>query len=420
LIPQLTYCYERIPFYRRLWDSEGFLPAKVKTWSDFTRYCPVVRKHMLVADQAEHPPFGSYLGVEPSEVFRIHGSSGTSGTPTLYGVSKSDWKRAAETFAMTQWAMGVRPDDTVHITFPFSLFFAGWGVLAGAERTGATCLPIGFNDSARHVELLYKAGSTVVEATPSHLLHLAEVAKGLGYDPPNSPVRRAIVGGEPGGSIPSTRQRLLETWGLETVCDSGSSSEMYPFCTSSECTEMTGPHLWTDEVWTELVDEEDYGTPAGEDDCGALVYTHLWRQSQPMIRFAPGDAAYMTAEPCACGRTYPRLPLGVVGRLDDMLLVRGVNVYPAAIERGLREVPCLGLEFRILVDRSAPMTEVSVEVEHAEGVGPDPVKRARLEKLAEELVQRYCHVRVPVRVVAENTFERTTLKAKRVLDAATR
>lgn len=410
---QLARCYDVIPFYRRHWDAAGFHPDQVRSWDDFGKRCPVVTKKQLVADQAAHPPFGSYLGIDPADIARVHGSTGTSGTPTLYGVGRDDWERAGEVFALTQWAMGVRPHDLVQFAFPFSLFFGGWGVLYGAEKVGAACFPIGFADTQRHVELLYRLGATVLEATPSYLLHLAEVAEELGFDPAASPLRRAIVGGEPGGSIPPTRARIMERWGLESVCDSGSTSEMFPFCTNSECTEMAGPHLWLDEVWTEIVAADDLNRPLPEGERGAIVYTHLWRTSQPMIRFAPGDAALLTHDPCACGRTYPRLPHGILGRLDDMLVVRGVNVYPSAIEHALRELSGLGLEFRILVDRQGTMDRISVQAETAVGFAGPP---ADLAARAAEALRYRCQIRIPVELVAPGTFERTTLKARRVID----
>jgi phenylacetate-CoA ligase len=410
---QLGRCYERIPFYRRHWDAAGFHPDQVGSWEDFSARCPTIDKQMLVADQAEHPPFGSYLGIDPAEVARVQASSGTSGTPTLYGVGAEDWQRAGQVFAMTQWAMGVRPDDVVQFAFPFSLFFGGWGVLYGAEQIGATCFPIGAADTRRHVELLFALGSTVLEATPSYMLHMGEVADELGYDPAASPLRRAVVGGEPGGAIPSTRARILELWGLDTVCDSGSTSEMFPFCTTSECEEMQGPHLYSDEVWTELVDPADASTAVAEGERGSTVYTHLWRSSQPMIRFASHDAAILSREPCPCGRTYPRLLGGVLGRDDDMLLVRGVNVYPSAIERALRETDGLGLEFRIFVDRAGEMDEVTVQAEPAGAGGEDG---AELSRRAEAALRHRCHVRIGCEVVDPGSFERTTLKARRVVD----
>jgi phenylacetate-CoA ligase len=412
---QLARCYEQIPFYRRHWDAAGFHPDQVRTWDDFTARCPTIDKKLLVADQAEHPPFGSYLGIEPSEVVRIQASTGTSGVPTLYGVGGDDWRRAGETFAMTQWAMGVRPDDIVHFAFPFSLFFGGWGTLYGAETIGATCLPIGASDTQRHVDLLFRIGCTVLEATPSYVLHMAEVARELGYDPERSPLRRAVVGGEAGGSIAPTRARIMEAWGLETVCDSGSTSEMFPFCTNTECTAMQGPHLFNDEVWTEVVDAGDPHRALPEGERGAVVYTHLWRTSQPMIRFAAGDAAIMTHDPCPCGRTYPRLEGGILGRLDDMLVVRGVNVYPSAIEHALREVAGLGLEFRVLVDRREAMDEISVQAELA-SADVDEAEHEAIRRRAADALRYHCQVRVACELVAPGTFERATLKARRVVD----
>jgi phenylacetate-CoA ligase len=412
---QLARCYETIPFYRRHWDGAGFHPSQVETWADFAARCPTIDKQMLVADQAEHPPFGSYLGIDPTEVARVQASSGTSGTPTLYGVGAEDWRRAGHVFAMTQWAMGVRPEDVVQFAFPFSLFFGGWGVLYGAEKIGATCFPIGASDTRRQVELMYTLGSTVLEATPSYALHMAEVAAELGYDPAASPLRRMVVGGEAGGAIDSTRRRIIELWGLESVCDSGSTSEMFPFCTTTECEQMAGPHLYNDEVWTELVEPGDPSELVAEGERGATVYTHLWRSSQPMIRFASHDAAVMTREPCACGRTYPRLPGGVQGRLDDMLVVRGVNVYPSAIERALRETDGLGLEFRIYVDRVGAMDEVTIEVE-PEQESADEARLGELRARAADALAHRCQVRLGCEIVAPGSFERTTMKARRVVD----
>lgn len=408
---QLRRC-AGLPFYRRHWQAAGFDPERVRSWEDFTARCPVIDKSMLVADQREHPPYGSYLGIEPAEIARVQSSTGTKGVPTLYGVGREDWDRAGEAFALTQWAMGVRPGDLVQFAFPFSLFFGGWGTLLGAERVGASVFPIGFADTLRHVEMMYRVGSTVIEATPSYLLHMAEVAREHGHAPAASPLRRAVVGGEPGGAVPATRARILETWGLQSVCDSGSTSEMFPFCTNFECTEMTGPHLMLDEVWTEIVHPEDPHRATPEGERGAVVYTHLHRSSQPMIRFAAGDAAVLTSEPCPCGRTYPRLPQGVLGRVDDMLVVRGVNVYPSAIEQALRGVDGLGLEFRIFVRRSGELDDVLVRAELADGGAPDDALAAR----AAEALRYHCQVRIGLELVASGTFERTTLKAARVVD----
>lgn len=412
---QLDRAYT-LPFYRRHWDAHGFHPDQVSTFDDFTKRCPVITKQMLVADQAEHPPFGSYLGIDPHDVWHIHGSSGTSGTPTMYGVAKQDWDHAREIFALTHWASGVRPHDIVHFAFPFGLFFGGWAMLYAAESVGATVLPMGAADTRRHIEMIYKMGCTVIEGTPSYLLHMAEVAQDLGYDTTASPLRVFLSGGEPGGSIPSTRQRLLDTWGLTTVCDAGTTSEMFPFVTNAECDRMTGPHVYNDEVWTEIVHPDDPSRPMPEGETGNIVYTHLWRVSQPMIRFASHDRSFLTSEPCSCGRTYPRMPRGLLGRADDMLVIRGANVFPSAVEYALRAVDGLGLEFRIRVSRQGSMDEIRVEAELSQSFRGSAQDREQLRhRVAEELKHR-CLIRIPVTLVEPGTFERAVLKARRVID----
>lgn len=422
---QLRYVHAELPFYRRHYDEHGFHPDQVRTLADFTTKVPVITKKMLIADQRAHPPFGSYSRpLRGGEIARIHGSSGTSGTPTLYAVSQSDWDRAGDVHAMAQWCAGVRPDDIVQVGFPFGLFFGGWGVVQGVERIGATLFPLGVTDSERHLELLGALGSTVFSATPSYCIHLLSVAERMGVDLPGSTVRHLLVGGEPGGSLRGTQKIIGQGWGA-TVADAGSTSEMYPFQTNVGCTEGTGTHLFTDEVYTEVVDAADLNAPIPAGDRGAVIYTHLWRDSQPMIRFAPGDETYLATEPCPCGRTYPRLPEGILGRLDDMLLIRGANVFPSAIETALRTVPELGPEFRILVRKIGALDELTVQTELGHGTaaelaGLDPaeaaVRRELLTRQTEDALRRTVAIRVPVELLAPGTLPETTFKARRVVD----
>ncbi|HEY1974716.1 MAG TPA: AMP-binding protein [Pseudonocardia sp.] len=415
LCRQLEYAYS-LPFYRRHWDAHGFRPEQVKSFDDFSKRCPIITKKMLVADQAEHPPFGSYLGIDRADVCRVHGSSGTSGVPTMYGVARQDWDHAREIFAMTHWAAGVRPTDTVHFAFPFGMFFGGWAMLYAAESVGAAVLPMGAAETRRHLEMIYKVGCTVIEATPSYLLHMAEVARESGYDTAASPLRLFLSGGEPGGSIPSTRKLLLETWGLEAVCDAGSTSEMFPFVTNAECREMNGMHVYTDEVWTEIVHPDDPASPVPEGEVGNIVYTHLWRVSQPMIRFSSKDRSYLSSEPCPCGRTYPRLPQGLMGRADDMLVIRGANIFPSAIEHALRNVEGIGQEFRIRLTRRGVMDEITVEAEADPRFPATDEARAGLARRAADELKHRCIIRIPVTLVEPGTFERSTGKSRRVID----
>ncbi|WP_198509036.1 phenylacetate--CoA ligase family protein [Bacillus sp. FJAT-44742] len=412
---QLDYVYHELPFYKRLYDKHNFKPADVKTLDDFTKKVPIITKKMLVVDQKENPPFGSYAGnFSEVDIARIQGSSGTSGTPTFYRVSREDWNRSADVHAMAQWAAGIRPNDIVQIAFPFALFFGGWGVLQGSERIGATCFPTGPMESEKQLDLLFKINPTVFSATPSYCLHLVTKAKELGYDLAKSSVKRLLVGGEAGGSLPNTKKALELGWGA-SVHDCASTSEMYPFQTNVECSAHKGVHVYTDEVYAEIVGRENPNQmmPVGEK--GGIVYTHLWRKSQPMIRFWSGDESYMTEEPCPCGRTYPRLPQGVLGRLDDMLIIRGANIYPSAVENIIRSFTWSGPEFQIFVEKKGSLDEITVRIE----CGKDVYRKDKLDTWkteAENKLKTKLGVRVNVELLETGILEETIFKARRVVD----
>jgi phenylacetate-CoA ligase len=423
---QLHYVYEKLPFYRRHYDAHGFKPEMVRSIEDFQTKVPVITKKMLVADQAEHPLFGSYAGdFEESEIARIQGSSGTSGTPTLYRVSRADWKRSAEVAAMALWATGARPDDVAQVSFPFTLFFGGWGVMQGFERIGATCLPLGAIETARQLEMLERVKPTFFSGTPSYCRHLAGEAAKRGIDLRAGSVKRLFVGGEPGGSLPGTKEVLTAEWDAEAF-DSGSTSEMYPFNTNVESDAHEGVLTIIDEVFTEIVDRDDSNAPLPHGERGAIVYTHLWRESQPMIRFWPGDESWMVYDgPTSCGRTYPRLPEGVVGRLDDMLVIRGANVYPSAVETILRDCEELGPEFAIVVERPKALDEMRVRAELTEAAAAairadgEEAAAARREELATRIGAKLTTglmIRVPVELLEPGTLPPTVFKAKRVVD----
>ena len=195
---------------------------------------PIITKNMLRDDQAAHAPFGRYLGCEAADVIRVHGSSGTSGKPTLYAFSRGDWDYIADVMAQGLYTCGVRPGDVVQLATVFSLFMGGWGALLGVERLGATAFPLGAGETERQLELMYRIGSTVLITTPTYALHMLETARALGYDTVKSPLRLGIFIGEPGSSIPGTRQALEQGWGIK-VRDMATTSEMTPWATNAEC-----------------------------------------------------------------------------------------------------------------------------------------------------------------------------------------
>jgi phenylacetate-CoA ligase len=408
---QLKYAWEKSAFYRRKWEAAGLKPESLQTLDDLARF-PVVTKSELRASQAASPPFGEYLCIEPSQVARIHGTSGTTGRPTVFGVGADDWRRIGEAHARILWATGIRPGDKVMICSFFSLYMGSWGALAGIERLGATAFPFGAGVAGQTlmgVQWARDLKPTAFYSTPSYALHFADTALKEGIDPRSFGIRILFFSGEPGAGIPSTRRKIEETFGGICV-DMGSMAEMSPWMTNGECSHRTGMHLWQDIVYTQVCDPATFQpVPFGGE--GTPVYTHLERTSQPMIRLVSGDRASWTDEPCPCGRTYPRLPKGIYGRIDDMFIVRGENIYPSAIEEALRAIPGFGGEFRVIVSRTQAMDELLVRAEYANGVDP-----GAFEKTVRERLQVKLGVRPRVELAPEGTIPRTEFKARRVID----
>ncbi|MGZ6125353.1 MAG: phenylacetate--CoA ligase family protein [Myxococcales bacterium] len=409
---QVLYAWEKAPFYRRKWKVAGISPDTLRSLDDLARF-PVVQKADLRAAQAEHPPFGDYLCIEPQEVARIHGTSGTTGRPTVFGVGADDWERIGEAHARILWGAGIRPGDRVMICSFFSLYMGSWGALKGVERLGATAFPFGAGVSGQTLMGVHWARELKPSAfysTPSYALHFADTARQEGIDPRSFGIRILFFSGEPGAGIPSTRKQIQDTYGGICV-DMGSMAEVTPWMTDGECSHRTGMHLWQDIVYTQVCDPQTFRpVPYGQE--GTPVYTHLERTSQPMIRLVSGDRTLWTDEPCPCGRTYPRLPRGIYGRIDDMFIVRGENIYPSAIEEALRAVSGFGGEFRIIVSRKERMDELLVQAEYAKDVRDLPA----LERSLRERLQAKCGVRPRLELLPEGTLPRTEFKARRVID----
>jgi len=412
---QIRYAWEHTAFYRRHWEAAGVTPDTLRTLDDL-RLFPVVTKADLRASQAASPPYGEHLGVDPGEVFHVHGTSGTTGRPTVFGLSRGDWERAGEAHARIMWGAGIRPSDTVMICSFFSLYMGSWGALAGTERLGATALPFGAGvpgQTARAVEWAAELRPSAFYGTPSYALRLAEVAREEGVDPRNLGFRVLFFSGEPGAGIDATKRVIEKTFGGSCI-DMGTMAEMTPWMTNAECTERTGMHLYQDIVHAEVCDPETY-EPLPYGSTGTPVYTHLERTSQPMIRLVSGDRALWVDDPCRCGRTYPRLPGGLHGRYDDMLIIKGVNVYPSAIEDVLRAVDGFGGEFRIVAARDEAVDRLIVRVEHG-AAGSGGTKRSAVGGEIAERLRRRIGVGAVVELVVPGSLERTEFKSRRVID----
>jgi len=411
---QMAYAYKKSSFYKRKWNEAGIKPEDIRSLEDFESV-PIITKADIRRDQKESPPFGSNVCVNADEMARVQGTSGTTGKPTAFGISKGDMHRIAEAHARAMWGVGIRQDDTVFMASFFSLYWGSWGTLMGTERLGATAFPFGAGvpgQSDRAIEWMEEIKPTVFYGTPSYSLYLAEKAKAKGLDPAKDfNFRVLFFSGEPGAGIPSTRKRIEETYG--GICiDSGSTGEMSPWMTNCECSHRQGMHLWQDIVYAELVNlDTENRVPYGQE--GVTVYTHLERTSQPMIRYLAGDVSLWVNDPCPCGRTYPRMPKGIYGRADDTFVVRGENVTPSAIEDVIRGIDGLGDEFRVVITREKTMDELIVQAEWKEDVNPEKISELKL-KLEKELKAR--GLRTIVQMLEPNSLERTEFKAKRIVD----
>jgi phenylacetate-CoA ligase len=409
----MAYAWEKAPFYRRKWEQAGIHPSSIRSLEDFERV-PVVTKAELRRSQEEAPPFGDYLCVDPAEIFHVHGTSGTTGRPTAFGISRRDWLSIANAHARVMWGMGVRPGDTVFIGSFFSLYMGSWGVLAGAERLRARSFPFGAGvpgQTERAVTWMAATRPSCFYGTPSYGIHLAEVAASMGVDPRSLGLRLLLFSGEPGASVRAIRRKLERLYGAP-VFDSGSMAEMSPWMSVGESSARAGMLCWQDVVYTEVCSPESFTrVPFGGE--GTPVYTHLERTSQPMIRLLSGDLTRWEAGPSPCGRTYPILPRGIYGRIDDQFTVRGENIMPSTIDEVVVALDGYGGEHRILVSRDEAMDDLTVQIEHAPEVGDV----AALGRRAELELRRALGVTTRVVMVGPGTLERTEFKARRVIDS---
>ncbi len=412
----MRYAYRTSGFYKRKWDAAGVSPEDITSWEAFESV-PVVTKAEMRESQLEYPPFGDYLCAPESEIHHIHGTSGTTGTPTAFALSRADWDVVANNHARIMWGMGLRPGDTVFIAAVFSLYLGSWGALSGAERLHCKAFPFGAGApgmTARAVRWLRASKPKGFYATPSYALRLAEVARSEGVDPREFEIGVMFFSGEPGASIPSVRSAIADAYGARVV-DCGTMAEMTPFMSAS-ATEGSpeGMLLYQDIVHHEICDPTTYRpVPYGGE--GTPVYTHLERTSQPMIRLASNDLSSWVLEENACGRTYPKMPRGVYGRIDDMIHIRGENVYPSEVENVLRDLEYYGGEHRIVVTRKGSMDEMLVEVECTHTTN-DVTGLENFGRRASSELQATLGLRVSVETVPQNTFDRTDHKARRVDD----
>lgn len=391
-------------FYVRKYEQVGLSPATLIP-EDLPRL-PFTAKAELLADQAEHPPYGSILTYPLERYCRYHQTSGTSGRPLRWLDTPESWAWALDCWAAMLRIAGICPDDRLLFAFSFGPFLGFWTAFDAATRLGCLCLPAGGMSSTARLRYLRDTQATVVLCTPTYALRLAEVAAAEGIDLAASAVRVLIVAGEPGGSILATRARIETAWGAR-VFDHNGMTEIGP--AGIECPEQPGGlHLMETHYVAEVIDPAS-GRPVAPGTNGELVLTNLGRHGSPLVRYRTGDLVRVDPRPCPCGRALVRLDGGIRGRVDDMIVVRGNNVHPAALQTILHRFADLA-EYRIEVDRSAALPVLRVEVE------PGPTADgAALAARVDQTIRDELLFRAEVRLVAPGSLPRFELKAQRLV-----
>ncbi|QGU33849.1 phenylacetate--CoA ligase family protein [Thermochromatium tepidum] len=396
----------RVPFYRERLDQCDIGPQSLRSLDDLKRL-PFTTKDDM---RREHPL--GLLAVPRKDLVRIHGSSGTTGTPTFVGYTAGDLQLWSELCARFLVAGGLRPEHTVQVAFGYGLFTGGFGLHSGIERVGAAVIPVAAGNTRRQIEIMRDLEPEVLVCTPSYALTIAEAARELGMDPRTLSIRIGHFGGEPWTE--DMRREIEEQLDIQAFNNYGLSEIIGPGV-SGECLARTGMHIQEDHFLVECLDPETL-EPVPEGEPGELVITALTREAMPMLRYRTRDIAQLYRDPCPCGRTTMRMGR-VKGRTDDMLIIRGVNVFPSQIEEALLRVEGTTPHYLIEVSRPGTLDEIHVKVEMHPEIFSDRMDRmqALCERISRE-IQTIAGIRAHVDLVEPRSLERFVGKAKRVLD----
>jgi phenylacetate-CoA ligase len=404
----LVHAYAGSPAYRTAFDSAKVRPDQLRSLDDIRRF-PFIDKRTLRDRQLAVPPFGDLVAVPERDIVYISASSGSTGVPTASPFTAQDFDDWIDYEARQFWSSGLRPSDRYVHSLNFSLFIGGPCVL-GAQKLGALTIHAGTIPSERLLQILKQFQATAIWTTPSYAWYLGETVIKEGYDlRKDLAVKRIFVAGEPGGSIPETRERIEQLWGA-SVYDYYGLSDIFGSC-AGMCEHKNGLHWAEDHIHVEVIDPKS-GEPVKPGDRGELVLTTLRKRARPIIRFRTGDIVSFNPEPCSCGRTAIRLN-GIHGRLDDMLIIKGVNVFPSDVEAVARQDHEFTGEYRLIVDRVHHLDRLTVEVEHRHGYN------GRIEDLSDRFARKLratTGVSAEIRVLPPDSLPRATHKAKRVED----
>jgi len=399
--------YNNVPFYRKKFEERGLTPSDIKSLTD-VKHLPFTEKQ----DIRNHYPFGLFA-VSRDNVVRIHSSSGTTGKATVVGYTKRDIENWGKLMARSFVAAGATAKDMIHNAYGYGLFTGGLGAHYGGETLGASMVPISGGATRRQVMLLKDFGSTVICCTPSYALFLEETAHEMGIDIKELPLRVGIFGAEPWTD--EMRRDIEKRLGITAIDIYGLSEVMGPGV-GIECHEaQDGLHLMEDHFLCEIIDPVS-GEPLPPGETGELVITTLTKEAIPLLRYRTRDLTTLDIAPCKCGRTLARMKR-VTGRSDDMLIIRGVNVFPSQIESIIIETEGLTPHYQLQVERQGNMDTLTVNVEVNESIFSDEIKNLqRLESKVQKNIKEFLGVTAKVKLVEPKGIERSVGKAKRIVD----
>jgi len=401
-LKQVSYAYKNVPFYRKKFDETGLIPKDIKSLADVGRV-PFTMKD----DLRDHYPYG-ILAVPLDRIGAFHSSSGTTGIPTVVSYTARDVETWSRLMARTFTAAGAKPGDIVQNAYGYGLFTGGLGFHYGALKSGCAVLPIASGNTRRQLKMMKDLKTTILCATPSYTMFLSEAARDEGYDPHEDfNLRITLCGAEPWSE--EMRKMIQSRLGVKAH-DCYGLSEIYGPGVAVECDKQDGLHIWADEFYAETIDPETGEVlPPGTN--GELVITMLNREAMPLLRYRTGDICVVNWEECQCGRTHPKI-MRVTGRCDDMLIVRGMNVFPSQVEDVLFGVPGIGCEYQIIVDRDI-LDCLTIKVELAENFSGD---KNNLKNDVIKILAAWVGVNAQIELLDYNSLPRTEGKAKRVID----
>ena len=398
-------CYQNVPVYRKRMDEMGVLPGDIKEIED-VRKLPFTTK----TDLRDNYPFGLFA-VPKAQLARIHASSGTTGKQTVVGYTKADIDAWATGAARSIVMVGGTKEDFVHVSYGYGLFTGGLGLHCGAEKLGATAIPVSSGNTKRQVQILQDYGSDILCCTPSYAMYIGETVRDMGIDPTTLPVRAGIFGAEPWTEqMRKEIERLLairafDIYGLSEIAGPG---------VACECQLQNGLHINEDMFYPEIIDP-DTGETLPDGVYGELVFTCIGKEALPLMRYRTRDICSLDHTPCECGRTLVRMSKPR-GRTDDMLIIRGINVFPSQIESVLLE---LGMDpnYQLVVDRINNLDTLEVQVEMTEGMFSDTVRNLEsIEHRIANALQSTLNIVARIRLLEPKSIPRSEGKAKRVID----